>query len=158
MPQLSMHSPVDDITVSAEDDKIVAVDWGWSSEQTKTPLLVEAKRQLEDYFDGKLTKFTLPLDPAGTDFQRQVWRLMTKIPSGRTETYGALAKKLEASARSVGTACGRNPLPILIPCHRVVGADGNLGGYSGSGGLATKTALLQLEGALPTSLFTEKKR
>ena len=69
-----------------------------------------------------------------------------------------MAKKLEASARSVGTACGRNPLPILIPCHRVVGADGNLGGYSGSGGLATKTALLQLEGALPTSLFTEKKR
>jgi len=158
MPQLSMHSPVGDITVSAENDKLVAVDWGWGRDQTRTPLLLEAKRQLEDYFDGKLAKFTLPLDPAGTDFHRQVWRLMTKIPSGRTETYGALAKKLGASARSVGTACGRNPLPILIPCHRVVGADSNLGGYSGSGGLATKTALLQLEGALPATLFTEKKR
>ncbi len=158
MPQLSMHSPVGDLTISAEDDKIVAVDWGWGSQQTKTPLLVEAKRQLDDYFDGKLTKFKLPLDPAGTEFQRAVWRLMSKIPQGRTETYGALAKKLDASAQAVGTACGRNPLPILIPCHRVLGAGGKLGGYSGSGGLDTKTALLQLEGALPASLFTEKKR
>ncbi len=148
-----MHSPLGDLTLSEDDGKIVAVDWGWGRDQDATPVLKKAKAQLEDYFDGKLTKFDLPLAPFGSDFQKKVWRLMLRIPYGKTQTYGALAAKLDGSAQSVGTACGRNPLPILIPCHRVVAAGGKLGGYSGAGGLDTKTALLQLEGALPTTLL-----
>ena len=145
MPQLSLHSPVGDLTISAENDKIVAVDWGWGRDQDATPLLRDAKKQLEAYFDGRLKKFDLPLAPNGSDFQKQVWRAMVKIPYGKTATYGAIAERLDSSARSVGTACGRNPLPVLIPCHRVVAAGGGLGGYSGDGGLKTKTALLRLE-------------
>jgi methylated-DNA-[protein]-cysteine S-methyltransferase len=83
---------------------------------------------------------------------------MRRIPYGRTQTYGAIAAKLGASARAVGTACGRNPLPIIVPCHRVVAAGGRLGGYSGAGGLDTKSSLLRLEGALPSSLFAETLR
>ena len=149
MSQLSLHTPVGDLTLSADDGKLVAVDWGWGRDQTHTALLDEAKAQLEAYFDGALKTFDLPLAPFGTPFQQSVWRLMTKIPYGKTRTYGELAKKLGASARAVGTACGRNPLPILIPCHRILAANGGLGGYSGEGGLDTKTALLRLEGVLP---------
>ena len=146
MSQLSLHSPVGDLTISVDDDKIVAVDWGWGRDQGTNAILREAKKQLDAYFDGHLRKFDLPLAPAGTTFQKQVWRAMCKIPYGRTETYGALAAGLDSSARSVGTACGRNPLPILIPCHRVVAAGNRAGGYSGEGGLVTKRALLRLEG------------
>ena len=152
MPQLSLHSPVGDLTISDDDEKIVALDWGWGRDQDATPLLRDAKKQLEAYFDGHLRKFDLPLAPYGTDFQKQVWRVMVKIPYGKTESYGLIAQRLDSSARSVGTACGRNPIPILIPCHRVVAANGGRGGYSGDGGLATKTALLRLEGG--DDLFT----
>ncbi|MGE4063914.1 MAG: methylated-DNA--[protein]-cysteine S-methyltransferase [Rhodospirillaceae bacterium] len=147
MPQLSMHSPVGDITVSEEDGEIVSIDWGWARDQTPTPLLKKAKRQLDDYFDGVLEKFDLPLRIEGTPFQKQVWREMCKIPPGQTRTYGDIARRLKASAQSVGTACGRNRFPVIIPCHRVVAAAG-LGGYSGAGGVETKIALLELEKAL----------
>src|SRR5438132_14205287 len=100
MPQLSLHSPVGDITVSEEGGGLVAIDWGWGRDQIPTPILREAKRQLEAYFDGRLTKFDLPLAPAGTDFHRAVWRAMCKIPYGKTMTYGAIADKLDSSARS----------------------------------------------------------
>ncbi len=152
MPQLSMTSPVGDITVSEEDGKIVSVDWGWSRDQDETPVLVRAREQLEAYFDGDRGDFDLPLDPAGTDFQKAVWRKMLEIPAGQTETYGWICDAVGGTARSVGTACGANPIPIIIPCHRVVAANG-MGGYSGDGGLTTKTALLRLEGALPATLF-----
>jgi methylated-DNA-[protein]-cysteine S-methyltransferase len=148
MPQLSLHSPVGDLTFSEDDGKLVAVDWGWGRDQEPTPLLREAKKQLDAYFDGRLTKFDLPLAPAGSAFHKSVWRAMCRIPYGKTETYGDLAFKLDSSARAVGTACGRNPLPILIPCHRITAAGGRLGGYSGQGGRQTKTALLRLEGAV----------
>jgi methylated-DNA-[protein]-cysteine S-methyltransferase len=147
MPQLSLHTPIGDITVSEEGGKIVALDWGWGRDQARTPLLKEAKRQLDAYFDGLPETFDLPLKVEGTPFQKQVWRAMLKIPAGRTRTYGDIARQLKASARSVGTACGRNRLPIIIPCHRVVGASG-LGGYSGAGGVETKIALLELEKAM----------
>ena len=153
MPQLSLHSPVGDLTISSEDDALVAIDWGWGGDQTRSPVLQEAKDQLEAYFDGKLKRFKLPLKPAGAEFQRQVWRLMEKIPYGQTRSYGDLAALLGSGARPVGTACGRNPLPIVIPCHRVLAAGGRLGGYSGAGGLDTKSALLELEGAFAPSLF-----
>lgn len=148
MSQLSMHTPVIDITVTEIDGSIVSLDWGWSPFQEKTPLLEEAKRQLDLYFDGELTEFDLPLLPMGTKHQEKVWRAMRDIPYGETRTYGDLAKEIGSAAQAVGTACGRNPLPILIPCHRILAAEGRLGGYSGDGGLYTKRALLVLEGAL----------
>lgn len=148
MSQLSFHSPVGDLTVSEEDGAIVSVDWGWSSANAPTPLLRKAKQQFERYFDGKLEAFDLPLNPSGTDFQKRLWRALSKIPYGHTKTYGDLAKQLKSSARPVGTACGANHIPIIIPCHRVLSSNGGLGGYSGEGGLDTKLALLKLEGAL----------
>jgi len=144
MPQLSMHSPIGDLTLSEEDGVLVSVDWGWARDQTQTPLLKEAVRQLNAYFDGVLQAFDLPLKIEGTAFQKRVWKEMTRIPYGKVRAYGELAKRLDSSARSVGTACGQNRFPVIIPCHRVVAANG-LGGYSGSGGGATKTALLNLE-------------
>lgn len=148
MPYLSLHSPVGDLTVSEEGGAIVSLDWGWAPEGQATPLLRKAKQQLDRYFDGVLEEFDLPLNPAGTDFQKRVWKAMLKIPYGRTKAYGDLAKKLGSSARPVGTACGANHIPIIIPCHRVLASNGGLGGYSGDGGLETKLALLKLEGAL----------
>ena len=109
-------------------------------------MLKNAAKQLNAYFDGKLTNFDLPLRPFGTDFQQRVWRAMIKIPYGKVRTYGQLAEKLNSGARPVGTACRRNPIPIIIPCHRVLGTQ-SLGGYSGEGGLETKVALLTLEDA-----------
>jgi len=153
MSQLSLHSPVGDLTVSEDNGKLVAVDFGWGRDQEPTPLLTEAVKQLNAYFDGALTKFDLPLKPFGSEFQRAVWRQMVKIPYGKVMTYGAVAAKLDANARAVGTACGRNPLPIIIPCHRVVAAN-SLGGYSGDGGPETKIALLILEGA--ESKYTQR--
>lgn len=148
MPQLSLHSPVGDLTISEEDGRIVSLDWGWGMTQEKTPLLEKAKSQLEDYFDGKLKKFELPLHPVGTEFQRHVYTEMRRIVYGSTKTYGDLAFLTNSHARAVGQACGSNPIPILIPCHRVLGKGENLTGYSGGGGVETKSALLRLEGAI----------
>jgi methylated-DNA-[protein]-cysteine S-methyltransferase len=147
MPQQSMHSPLGDLTITCEDGAVVAVDWGWARDQASDGLLDKAKTQLEAYFDGKARSFDLPLVPAGTNFQRRVWRLIETIPCGQTMSYGAMAKALNSSARAIGTACGANPIPVIIPCHRVLAATG-IGGYSGEGGLKTKVALLRLEGAL----------
>lgn len=150
MPQLSLHSPIGDLTVSTEDEHIVALDWGWGRDQDETPVLLRAKEQLEDYFDGKRGTFDLPLRPEGSAFYRAVWKIMCEIPAGQVLTYGEISKRLiakhtGANARAVGTACGRNPIPVIIPCHRVIGAAG-LGGYSGDGGTDTKLVLLRHEG------------
>lgn len=145
MPQLSLHSPIGDLTVSAEDEHIVALDWGWGRDQDETPVLVQARQQLEDYFDGTRGSFDLPLRPEGSAFHRAVWKIMCEIPAGQVLTYGEISKRLKASARAVGTACGRNPIPVIIPCHRVIGT-GKLGGYSGDGGVDTKLVLLRHEG------------
>jgi methylated-DNA-[protein]-cysteine S-methyltransferase len=114
------------------------------------PVLAELRRQLAAYFSGQLSVFDLPLDPKGTPFQRAVWALLRTIPPGRVVTYGALARQVAAqregripSAQAVGGAVGHNPISIVIPCHRVVGADGTLTGYAG--GLDRKAALLELE-------------
>ncbi len=145
MPQLSIHSPIGDLTLSEEDGALVSLDWGWSPAQKETPLLQAARRQLDRYFGGEPEAFGLPLAPAGTEFHRRVWRELSRIPYGETRTYGDVARALASGARAVGTACGRNPIPIIIPCHRVLGAGGALGGYSGDGGPETKQALLNLE-------------
>ncbi|MDF1722109.1 MAG: methylated-DNA--[protein]-cysteine S-methyltransferase [Minwuia sp.] len=112
------------------------------------PLVAETSRQLDAYFAGKLDSFDLPVRPAGTTFQRLVWHIMQRIPKGHVRTYGGVAEELGASARAVGTACGRNPIPIIIPCHRIVAANGKLGGFSASGGVEDKVWLLRHEGAL----------
>ncbi|MDP7548706.1 MAG: methylated-DNA--[protein]-cysteine S-methyltransferase [Alphaproteobacteria bacterium] len=147
MPQQSMHSPIGDLTITCQDGALVALDWGWARDQASTDLLDRARAQLEAYFDGGGETFDLPLRPAGTAFQRRVWSLMEAIPYGEIRSYGAMAKDLNSAARAVGMACGANPIPVIIPCHRVLAANG-MGGYSGDGGVETKVALLRLEGAL----------
>jgi methylated-DNA-[protein]-cysteine S-methyltransferase len=143
---LSLDSPVGPLTVTAEDDALVELDWRRDSDTDASPLLIEARRQLQAYFACRLARFDLPVAPAGTQHQRKVWRAMQKIPFGGYQTYGELAAAIGSSPRAVGTACGRNPIPIIIPCHRVLAAGGKIGGYSGSGGPATKRTLLSLEG------------
>ncbi|GLR67654.1 methylated-DNA--protein-cysteine methyltransferase [Acidocella aquatica] len=144
MPSLSMHSPVGDLTLFAEDEKIVALEWGWGSVQEPSPVLVRAKAALEAYFDGEGLPDNLPLNPAGSAYRQKVWAALRRIPAGETRSYGDIAAAAGGSARSAGGANAANPIPILIPCHRVVGTSG-LGGYSGGEGLVTKRALLELE-------------
>ena len=144
MPQLSFHTPVGALTLSEEDGAIVALDWGFGRDQTATRLLMRGRDQLQAYFDGALSQFDLPLAPAGSAYRKRIWQALTEIPYGRTQSYAAVAARAGGSARSVGGANGANPIPILIPCHRVVGSAG-LGGYSGGDGLDTKTYLLALE-------------
>ena len=147
MPQLSFRtSLLDALTVTEEDGAIVALDWGWGRDQVETPLLLEARRQLEAYFDNELLRFDLPLRPCGSGYRRRVWDAVAAIPYGETRTYAQVAAVAGGAARSVGGANGANPIPILIPCHRVVASAG-LGGYSGGEGLETKRLLLQLEAA-----------
>lgn len=152
MPQLSFRtSLLDALTLSEEDGAIVAVDWGWARDQAETPLLLRARMQIEEYLDGEREVFELPLAPHGTPYRQRVWQALLAIPHGEVRTYSEIAAVAGGSARSVGQANGDNPIPIIIPCHRVV-ATGGLGGYSGGDGLETKLRLLHLEGvAAPSS-------
>ena len=139
------------ITGNAEGVTSVSfVDSPPTSQPVIEPILIRAREQLEEYFAGERTAFDLPLSPRGTDFQRQVWQALASIPYGETRSYGEIAAGLgrPGGARAVGAACGKNPLWILIPCHRAVGKDGTLTGYAG--GLPRKDYLLRLEkGDLP---------
>jgi methylated-DNA-[protein]-cysteine S-methyltransferase len=146
MPSLSMPSPIGHLTIEERDEKIVAISWANRPAGNGSPLLTEATRQLQAYFDGKLSHFDLPLAPSGSPFEQRVWAAMLRIPYGETRCYGDLASDIRSAPRAVGGACGKNPIPIVIPCHRVL-AKAGLGGYSGAGGLDTKQALLRLEGA-----------
>ncbi len=146
MAHLSLHSPVGALTVFEDVGAVVVLEWGRAPAAGTTPLLDEAKRQLDAYFAGRLTVFDLPLRPRGTPFQEDLWRRLSKIPYGQVLAYGALAARMKSAPRAVGGACGRNPIPIVIPCHRVVAAGGRLGGFSGGTGIDTKRALLRLEG------------
>lgn len=148
MARLALDSPLGRLTVFEQDGQLTAVVWGDKSSGPATPLLHEAKRQLQAYFEKRRRDFDLPLAPEGTEDERRVWAAMAAIPYGETRSYGDIAKLTDVNPRLVGQACGRNPLPILLPCHRVTGAEGELVGYSGSGGIETKRKLLQLEGAL----------
>lgn len=147
MLSLSISTPVGDLVLGELDGALVSVRWSPERAANGSPLLAEAARQLDAYFAGSLTDFNLPLRPAGSAFEQSVWMQMQKIPYGRTRCYGDLADAIASAPRAVGGACGKNPIPIVIPCHRVLAKTG-LGGYSGSGGLKTKQALLALEGAL----------
>jgi methylated-DNA-[protein]-cysteine S-methyltransferase len=139
-----MHSPVGDLTIAEDDGGIVALEWGWGSLQESSLLLLRTKAALEAYFDGAALPDDLPLRPAGTAYRQKVWQALRAIPPGETRSYIDIARVAGGSPRSVGGANAANPIPILIPCHRVVATTG-IGGYSGGGGLETKKALLALE-------------
>lgn len=144
MPSLSLHTPLGPITVSEEAGALVALDWGWGRDQQPTRLLERARDQLHAYFDGALRDFDLPLNPSGSAYRLRVWAALRQIPYGQTCSYAALAAAAGGSARSIGGANGANPIPIIVPCHRVIGTAG-IGGYSGGDGIATKRWLLALE-------------
>lgn len=142
-----VDSPLGPLTLHTLSGRLTAVRFG-ADDGPRPPrgVFAEAARQLAAYFDGELHSFDLPLDLSGlTPFQRSVCQALRRVPYGRLRTYGDLARALGRSgaARAVGGACARNPLPIVLPCHRVVAGDGSLGGYSG--GLELKRALLGLE-------------
>jgi methylated-DNA-[protein]-cysteine S-methyltransferase len=128
-------------------------NWQLQNDFAQLRILRNAQQQLQSYFEGQLQQFDLPLDlSAGTAFQQSVWQALLKIPFGKTTSYGALSSSIgkPLAVRAVGTAIGRNPIGIIVPCHRVVGADGSLTGYAG--GLHRKEAFLALEGARTASL------
>ncbi len=135
------------LAITETDGSIVRLGWTGSDDGHVTPLLREAAAQISAYADGQLQTFDLPLTVEGSAFQCAVCDEMRAIPFGDTKTYGEIAKALGFSAQAVGGACGGNPIPIIIPCHRVMGADGRLTGFSGAGGIETKVALLRHEGA-----------
>jgi methylated-DNA-[protein]-cysteine S-methyltransferase len=145
---ISFDSPVGRLAIAEEADAIVAICWAANLDGEPTPLLCEAQRQLAAYFGGRVRGFDLPLAPSGSAFERRVWTAMRAIPYGETRRYGELAMELGSAPRAIGRACGRNPIPIVIPCHRVLARAG-IGGYSGGAGLETKRALLALEAAPP---------
>ena len=151
-----MPSPIGDLRIVEREGSIVAIEFspfqpsadgrplGACSDDL--PVLVEAVRQLTAYFARELTDFDLPLAPVGTDFQQRVWHQLSTIPYGDTASYGEVARGLgmtNAASRAVGLANGRNPIPLVVPCHRVIGANGTLTGYAG--GLVRKQQLLELE-------------
>lgn len=145
---LIVPSPVGPLTLTQEDQALTGLHFGEHPQQGAegpTPLLEEAARQLEEYFAGQRKEFSLPLAPKGTEFQLRVWQALLQIPYGETRSYGELAAMVgnPKACRAVGGANHRNPLSILIPCHRVVGTKGSLTGYAG--GLAVKEFLLKLE-------------
>lgn len=145
MPARTVATPVGALTVEVAGGAVTALHWRHRDRTDEDPLLDRAARQLTEYFAGGLTAFDLPLAPQGSPHDRKVWRVMAEIPYGATESYGALARRVGTGARAVGGACARNPIPVIVPCHRVVGAGGALGGYSGRGGAKTKRRLLDHE-------------
>lgn len=132
--------------IEETDGAITRLIWNGRDEDAQTPLLQEAAAQVTAYYQGRLDRFDLPYRVTVSDFQRQVCDLMFAIPLGETRTYGDIAKDLDQPAQLVGAACGANPIPVIIPCHRVLAANG-LGGFSGDGGVETKVALLRHERA-----------
>jgi methylated-DNA-[protein]-cysteine S-methyltransferase len=157
-----MESPVGKLKLIASDEALVEIRWQSDKpqrvrpeepvEDANHPVLEKSEQQLNEYFAGKRKSFSIPLDMQGTPFQKNVWEALLAIPFGETRSYGDLAKLLgnPNATRAVGAANGRNPLPIIVPCHRVIGSSGKLTGFGG--GLDTKARLLKLEEG-DTSLF-----
>src|SRR3569832_2396254 len=152
----TMFSPVGELTLVASDAGLVAILWendepdrvrlGAMTRDENDPILTDAEEQLHAYFAGTLTRFNVPLDFQGTDFQKSVWAALLTIPFGETRSYGEIARLIRrpSASRAVGAANGRNPISIIAPCHRVIGSDGALTGFAG--GLEAKAQLLELEG------------
>jgi len=152
-----IDSPVGRLALEADDDCVTGLRWAGPGERASSPrtgdgapspVLKEASRQLDRYFGRRLKRFELPLAARGTDHQKRVWAMMSEIPFGETATYGGMATALGSGPRAVGMACARNPIPIIVPCHRVLGSGGKQGGFSGGRGLPTKHQLLAIEGVV----------
>jgi methylated-DNA-[protein]-cysteine S-methyltransferase len=154
---VAFDSPIGRLTIEDSAEAIVQIRWADDANGNGSPLLEEALRQFEAYFAGRLRRFDLPLAAAGSPFEQRVWAAMRQIPYGETRRYGELAMEVGSAPRAIGRACGRNPIPIVIPCHRIV-AQGGIGGYSGGAGLATKRALLALEAGHEVSCTTRDIR
>ena len=153
MQSIRFQSPLGPMVVDSCEGTIRRLRWGEririgqkDDGSEKAPELIEARAQILAYFEGGLAEFDLPLFVDGSDFQRAVCDAMSSIPLGDTLTYGDIAARTGASAQAVGSACGANPIPVIIPCHRVLGAQ-SLGGFSGAGGVESKVWLLRHEGA-----------
>lgn len=140
------NSPVGALGADAVDGAVTTLHWERDGTLTEGPLYQQMADELAAYFAGTLQQFQTPLAPRGSAFQQRFYAALCAIPYGETRTYGELANDLGVSAQAIGQACGANPIAIIIPCHRVLAADG-LGGYSGAGGIEAKVALLRLEGA-----------
>ncbi|MBE1292173.1 MAG: methylated-DNA--[protein]-cysteine S-methyltransferase [Rhodobacteraceae bacterium] len=145
MLRLTVDTPTGPMTLTEKDGAIVRAEWE-SGGTDDTPLLREAAAQLVAYFDDPAQGFDLPLKVEASEFQQRVCDAMLEIPLGETRTYGELSKDLGVPAQAIGQGCGGNPIPVIIPCHRVLGANG-LGGFSGLGGVETKVWLLKHERA-----------
>jgi methylated-DNA-[protein]-cysteine S-methyltransferase len=151
-----LDSPIGRLRLVSDGEHMVAIEFEdrygdiAADIESTDDALTECARQLGEYFAGERREFKLPLAPAGTEFQQTVWQALRQIPYGSLSSYTDIARNIErpTAMRAVGAANGRNPLPIVVPCHRVVGSDGSLTGFAG--GLETKRQLLELEGALPT--------
>lgn len=151
---LYIRSPIGVLKLEATDEVLTAIRFGDDNQnavnqpELASAILEKARNQLKEFFDGQRQEFDIPLAPEGTDFERQVWDQLKNIPFGKSITYTQLAQKLGDSnkVRAVGRANGQNPLPIIIPCHRVIGANNKLTGYAG--GVERKRWLLQHEGVL----------
>lgn len=145
MPALTANTPLGLVTLVETEGALTALDWG-GDEHDQTSLLMDAHNQLSEYFEHERKFFDLPLAPAVSNTQKRFMDALCAIPFGETKTYGEIAKDTGLSAQAAGQCCGANPIAIIVPCHRVVGADG-LGGFSARGGVETKVALLKHEGA-----------
>jgi len=144
--EVSVATPTGPFTLVEEEGALVRAFWG-AGGGAATALLLEAAAQVAAYIGGRLRRFDLPLRILGSDAQRAACAAMAAIPYGQVRTYGDLARDLGVSAQAMGQLCGANPLPVIVPCHRVVGVAG-LGGFSGAGGVETKAWLLRHEGGL----------
>jgi methylated-DNA-[protein]-cysteine S-methyltransferase len=147
--QISFDSPIGWITIQAEGEKITSLTMSHKDSNLGTSkILTEAKKQVLAYLFGKLTKFDLPVHLEGTEFQKAVWKVIAKTGFGKTVTYGDIGEKIgkPLAARAIGGAVGANPVPLIIGCHRVLGSNKKITGYSGGEGIPTKEWLLDLEG------------
>lgn len=143
----TVETPVGRLRLTAQDGALVRVEWVHGSvEADDDPVLRDAADQIGAYFSGARQTFDLPLSARGTDFQRRVWAALSDIPFGETRTYAEISKAVGSHARATANACGANPIPVVIPCHRVTGSGGSFGGFSGGDGIETKRKLLDLEG------------
>jgi methylated-DNA-[protein]-cysteine S-methyltransferase len=144
----TISSPIGPITLIAQAEKLIRVELGKRSKsEGSAKIFAEAQKQFEQYFLGRLSRFSLPISVAGTDFQKAVWREIAKLPMGKTISYGEIAAKIgkPLASRAVGAAVGSNPTPILVGCHRVLGSTGKITGFTGAKGIKTKAWLLDHE-------------
>ncbi|MEM6390998.1 MAG: methylated-DNA--[protein]-cysteine S-methyltransferase [Pseudomonadota bacterium] len=141
-----LETPTGPFWIRVADGAVTASGWGFQKAEGKDAVLAQAVSEVQRYFSGECLQFTVPVAPAVAGFTARVLDQIAAIPYGETREYGDIARALGAPAQAVGQACGANPIPVLIPCHRVLSARG-LGGFSGAGGVETKVALLRLEGA-----------